>query len=425
MISQPARIVVIDNEPKHLSALTRALANMGSACLPFLYEAEHPSQSHLASARVIFCDLHLLSDAMTSDNKQQYANIASMLLESLKEEHGPYLLIVWSRYPKEVEDLHAYLEELSPGQQPVLCLCLDKGKFIDIDSGEPLVGTDLPAEISKMFEENPGLSALLQWEQNVSKAASVSTSTLWKLCQAHGDHQDRALRNTLGRLAKGALGDEFARDRPGRGVTEALGPLLADQLEKESLDEDYWKAAVEFDQPGMSASAVELYTYLHIETETNCLATERGVVSSLPSQWISAGKFIAKFGHNKTDILKTFGFQGDKLHKAIKNSSWYLVQINAACDEAQGNPGLLPFCLAAAVPTEITNNTPKGSVWRSKNFMIKARSCRLLCHGSFILGMKHVEARKLQPQFRIRSQLLDLMVQDVRTNSARLGVLEP
>ncbi len=424
MIIQPARIVVIDNDESHLKSLTDTLSGLGSACLPFHYKEDHPAPILLAGVRFIFSDLHLISDAVTSDRKQQYANIASMLLAGISNVHGPYVLIIWSEFPDEFEDLLAYFDALEPGQKPIKCCILNKNDFISTTSSPGEKAGDLSSAVADLLKDVPALSALMKWEQKVATAASKTTSTLWELCSGEDvDNRDVSLRNTFGKMAIGASGKVTAQEYPGRGVVEALSPLLSDQIEKSDIDEEFWKDAVNFDRPDRSASKSEIYTFLHIEEDTKCTSTDRGIMCLLPENWNNARAFRKKFGWSKTEVLRSFGFSGERLNRAVKNVEWYLVQMNAACDQAQNNPGLLPYCLSACVPTKIRNNTPKGGVWVSGEFELDQKTRKLFCHGRFVLGLTLEDAVRLLPKFRLRGQLLDLMIQDVRCNSARLGVI--
>ena len=132
MILQAARVVVIDDNEQHLAALSRAIGKLGSACLSFHYQDEHPTKHQLAGARLIFCDLHLGGDTLTSDKTIFYANIASLLADGISADHGPYLLIVWSQYGEELEKTaRIYERTLEPGQRPFEIVPLDKNTFID------------------------------------------------------------------------------------------------------------------------------------------------------------------------------------------------------------------------------------------------------------------------------------------------------
>ena len=436
MIFQPARIVVIDDNELHLRALDKAVSHLGSACLSFLYVDDHPQAAQLVGARLIFCDLHLGGDTLTTDKKTYYANIVSMLAENISTDHGPYLLIIWSQYSNDVDGLKPYLEELPPSQRPFALACLDKNEFIDIENGEPRKDADLPTAIDEIVNSRPGLAAMLAWEQMVAQGASRTTTTLWNLCSGSTeDEQDQILRNTLAKLAIGGAGPVAARERPGHSVREALAPLLIDQLGTSVVDPKLWSRAVVFDGMETSAPSSQLYTALHFEMPAQFSPSTRGVVSSLPDACRNASSFERRFGFTPTEVLGTCGYQGENLEHAVSEATWYLVQINAACDDGRDTPGYLPYCLAAAVPTtrlengnEVAlklNGKKKMSVEQSRQMVINGRTVWLFLFGGFISGLRRNEAEALTPVFRMRNVLLDKLILEIRHNSARLGVVEP
>ena len=436
MILQPARIVVIDDNEFHLRALDKAICQLGSACLSFLYVDDHPQAVQLVGARLIFCDLHLGGDTLTTDKKAYHANIVSMLAERISDEHGPYLLIVWSQYSDDVDGLEAYLAELPHSQRPFAVTCLDKNAFIDTESGDARKDADLPAAIDEIINSNPGLAAMLSWEQMVAQGAYRTTTTLWNLCFGlTEDGQDQVLRRTLARLAISGAGLGAAPKRPGHSIREALVPLLMDQLGTAVVDSELWARAVIFDSMETSAPASQLYTALHFEIPAQFSPATRGVTCSLPDSLHDPSAFEKRFGFSPTAVIGTCGYQGKNLEHAVTEASWYLVQINAACDDGRDTPGYLPYCLAATVPTTRSENgtsvalklngKKKTSVEQSRQVVIAGRTVSLFLFGRFISGLRRNEAEALTPAFRIRSVLLDKFILEIRHNSARLGVVEP
>jgi len=439
MILQPARIVLIDDKQSHLKAIADALGLLGSASLSFLYKDEHPAPEILAGVRLIFCDLHLGSDAKTTDTKTYCSNIASMLASSLAEDHGPYLLIIWSQFPNEVDSLKGYLDELEPGQRPFSFVCLDKNAFINVGDGTVLEGADLPGEIRGIVSKQPGLAAMLNWEQTASVSAAKVTNSLWKLAvDKSKTDPDKALCGTLGKLAVSAAGEKLGEEAPGRSVLEALVPLLADQIEAHPVNEAVWKTAVDLEEKANGAPSEALYTALHIEQPTSYKSDSRGVVSYL-EPLVASECFKDFFGYDQGTLLMQCGFQEKDDEESKKNGrnimkvkdgllgteEWFLVQINAACDEAQDHPGLIPFCLAALVPNKKTNKNGKQSVQATEPFLFRGRKTSLYLMGRFVIGLTKNQSVKLEPQFRLRSSLLDKLIFGLRTNAARLGVTEP
>ena len=436
MIFQPADIVVIDDSESHLIALSNAIAQLGSACLSFLYTDTHPQAHQLSGARLIFCDLHLGSDTLTTDKKAFYANIASMLAEQISDDHGPYLLIIWSQFPDDVNELKPYLRELRVGQRPFDVVCLDKNLFIDTNTGQPRTDADLPGAIDAIVRSKLGLAAMLSWERLVTMGARRTTVTLWDLCSKLEDvPQDKALQYTLGRLALGAAGKKKAKENPGHSILDALTPLLVDKIALAETDSQIFSDAVQFDQNGPCASSSQLYTALHFEFPSQFPPSSRGVVSALPDTWKEPVDFKKKFGFCPNKVISTCGYKDDSLVHAVANSSWYLVQMNAACDEAQDTPGYLPYCLAASVScgrlengesVEIKiNGKRKLGVEQTREFLIEGVEKRLFLFGRFIVGLTKGETADLDKRFRIRGSLLDKLILEIRFNSARLGVVEP
>ena len=104
-----------------------------------------------------------------------------------------------------------------------------------------------------------------------------------------------------------------------------------------------------------------------------------------------------RFGSSPTDVLRMCGYGGESLDCAVAAASWYLVQINAACDDGSQDPGYLPYCLAATVPTKRlkdgesvrlkANQTRKGSVEKTRKVELQegeermAFPVRNLCDG--------------------------------------------
>ena len=436
MILQPARVVVIDNKKQHLDALASAIANLGSACLSFLYKDEFPGADLLAGARLIFCDLNLVSDELKSDKKALYANIASMLQQGISAQHGPYLLIIWSKYGDDLETLTPYLENLESGQRPLAVVPLDKNDFIDGSTEEIREDGSLVKAVEQAIESRPGLAAMLDWEELVASAAAQTTSTLWDLCRdVKRNDPDGVLRNTLGRLAKGAAGAKAA-DHPGHSVRESLMPLLADGIATAAMDEDRWSKSVRLSSGGPVASSPVVYTWLHLEIPPALPASSRGVASALPKAWSSPERFKTKFGFSQEDVLKTCGYRGPSLECAVTGASWYLMQINAACDDGNDDPGYLPYCLAASVPTDRdeqgtpvplkANEKIKGSVEKTRQVALcEGKSVWLYLFGGFVIGLREWETADFKPVFRIRPSLLDKLILDIRFNAARLGIVEP
>lgn len=437
MIIQPARIVIIDDNEEHLNTLSSALTSLGSASLAFRYEDAHPTKEHMHGARVIFCDLHLSSGAMTTDTAEQCANIASMLAQSLDEDHGPYLLVIWSEHSDKIEPLTEYLNDLAPGQRPLIVQTLDKKTFLDLEADKELDNSGLDDAVAGILKAFPALSVMLRWEQLVALAAAKTTSRLWTLANATApDNTDAVLKEILGMLVRGASGKQEDETHVGANLVEALEPLLSDRVTSANTEpDDAWASGVELNFKKSKVRAASLYGSVHIESPTKFPPIKRGVVSNI-EDYIDPKKFEDEIGFSANDLMVEFGIAPENTQKVHDRARWCLLHVNAACDEAQANPGLLPFCLGLLLPKELWNNgvskRMKDSVKHTREFDYQDRDKSdeikehiLLLHGRFIFGLTKTQAENLTAMFRIRTNLLDKLIFQLRTHAARPGVIEP
>ncbi|MFZ1741260.1 MAG: hypothetical protein WAT93_00305 [Pontixanthobacter sp.] len=423
MIGQSPRIVLIDDKLHHLSGLAQALGKLDSACLPFHFQDAGPTERQLRNARVIFCDLHLLSDALTADTKQQLAVIAGMLSDGLKANHGPYVLIIWTEFPDKVDGLQEYLQALEPGQRPIEYICLDKNNFIDPKNGDLIAEGSLIAEIQNSLGKWSGVTALLWWESAVADAAADLATDLWEPSGDDDSARPEGLRQTFGKLAVGSAGDETARKHPGMAVNEALVPMLSDRIERTKFPQEIWDSAVEFDNQNQAVPTARLNTLVHLDFIHGLSPLQRGSASPLLATWSKEQWFIDKFGYSQEEVLKAFGFQGDRLVDAKNAACWLLIQIRAACDEAQGKAGLLPFVLAAQISTE-PKKSRSPSAWASRDFQFGDKVVRIYAHSNFVLGLSASEASGFKPTFRLRSSLLESLVVAVHSHASRPGTID-
>lgn len=423
MIGQPPRIVLIDDKIHHLHGLAKALGKLDSACLPFHFEDQGPSKKQLRNARVIFCDLHLLSDALTADSKQQLAVIAGMLSEGLETNHGPYVLVIWTEYPDKVEGIQEYLKALLPGQRPIEYVCFNKNDFIDPKNGNLIAEGDLISKIQESLGKWSGVTALLWWETAVANAAADLAASLWEPFDDDESVRPEGLRQTFGKLAIGSAGGDHARSYPGMAVNEALVPMLSDRIERTKFPSEVWDTAVEFDEQDQAVPTARLNALVHLDFIHGLSPLQRGSASPLLAAWNTEQWFRDKFGYSQDDVLMAFGFKGARLGDAKSDASWHLIQIRAACDEAQGKAGLLPFVLAAKISIK-ANDSVRPSAWVSRDFLFGESVARICANSNFILGLNASEVSGFRPNFRLRTSLLESLIVAVHSHASRPGTID-
>lgn len=123
-MSMTTRIIVIDDEKHHLESLTKELDRLETLYLPIHFTGEQVDIPACPNVRLIFADLHLVG-GIVSDYKRDFTVIGS-LIEDVIRPSGPYLMLLWTRYPDQASTLRAFLERLQGVAKPVDILPLPK-----------------------------------------------------------------------------------------------------------------------------------------------------------------------------------------------------------------------------------------------------------------------------------------------------------
>ena len=145
MMSSSVRVIVIDDDPKHLDSLIEGLGGYDTDLLRIHFAGEMPDIPACPHVRVIISGLRLLGGAI-SDPAEDFAVIGS-LLEDVIKPVDPYLMLLWTRYPDHASALGTFLDRLRNVAKPVAVVPLPKAEHLD-DSGAVGNRTALADEIN-------------------------------------------------------------------------------------------------------------------------------------------------------------------------------------------------------------------------------------------------------------------------------------
>lgn len=417
------RVIAIDDELKHLEDLAKGLNRYGTTCLPIHFNGELADIPQCPNARVIFTDLHL-THGSPGDYTRDFSAIGGLIEETIKPT-GPYLIVLWTKYPEQAKKLRRHLEErLVDVPKPFDVQPLDKKDHIN--------GTNNPEgvkDIRKLVEAvkgivvgQPQVAVLLDWEERVLGATADSVSSIMELAASAPTELSQLLAN----LAVAAVGKEHVAEDRFRAVNEALLPILADRIasmRSAKNNEKLWEAA--FDEADIDrgpSEAAKLNRMLHIAPWTNSNPWfERGTVIPLLDRF-SGNKFEKKFGiEQKEAAEQQFGCKGfseksDRFH-------WVLVQSQAACDYAQMRKGPIPFHLGLCLPASSTRSGGlPAALWRSPRFEFNSEIF-LHVNAGFQISLSPTTRLKEEPLFRLREQLLNDMIYRLHSHGARPGFI--
>ena len=425
MMLPAPRVVVIDDDPKHLKGLTQGLNRYGTACLPIHFTGETAAIPPCPHVRVIFADLHLIVGP-PRDYNTDFSTIGGLLENTIKPS-GPYFIVLWTRYPEQADGLHASLKKrLRDVPKPFAVHALDKNDHLDPD-GSVKNPESLVKAIRQVVAEQPQIGAMLNWEERVLGAAADAVSSIMEL--AESKTKDRNPGEEVGRLltnlAVAAVGEEHAGEDRFRAVNEGLLPILGDRIasmRSREADNTLWQDAL--GEVGMSQNqAAKLNRLLHIAPSApDGDGTERGAVIALLEEF-SGEAFAETFDLTPEEAAEK-QFWRKQSQEDAASFKWVLVQTQAACDYAQNRPGPLPFHLGLCLPaSEARSGTPPAALWRSPYFKHDGQPHFLHVNARFQVSLPSGKARQTPPLFRLREQLLNDLIYQLHGYGARPGII--
>ena len=142
MMSLAPPIIAIDDERDHLDGLTEVLKHFETPYLPFHFTGERAQIQECPRVRLIFVDLHLLGGP-PGDHTKDFSVIGGLIEKQIRPS-GPYLILLWTKYPDEAPALRAFLNRLEGVTKPIDVLPLAKTEYLDeegrVTDMEALVG---------------------------------------------------------------------------------------------------------------------------------------------------------------------------------------------------------------------------------------------------------------------------------------------
>jgi len=423
------RIILIDDNPNHLRGLSDGLNRYGVASLQVHFTGDVTGINPCPHVRVLFADLHLNEGGAAQDHVRHFTVIGGLLQETFVPT-GPYALILWTRFPDQAEGLRAFLEERLQGvAKPFCVVSLDKNVHLDADGNVRDPGALVQA-ISQIVQGEPQIAALLNWEERVLGAAAQTVAAIIELAGTGTPAAGRgqAIGRLLFRLGVEAVGEGNVASDRFRAVNEALFPILADRISalKADADADVWEQALAGQTADAGVTIEEASTlnrFLHIADSRNVTGLDRGAVVALPGRFTGAG-FQQSFGlAEATAAAEQFGCSNFAAGDA--QFRWLLVQVQAACDFAQDQPGPIPYVLALEMPVASVSKKPApGAVIKSPAFTGATGQPKLLhINARFQTSVPEGEAGGVTVEYRLREPLLSDIAYRIHTYGARPGII--
>ena len=421
------RIIAIDDEPQHLQGLADGLNRYGIACLQVHFTGDDSQLKPCPHVRVIFADLHLSEGGAGHDQARHFTLIGG-LIEQRIAPTGPYIIVLWTRFADQAAGLKKFLDERLQGvPKPFAVVSLDKNVHLGPD-GNVVDPQKLVAAIDAIVRQEPHIAALLNWEERILGAAADTVSALLEIGLTTTDKENASqrLRRLVYHLAAAGVGEKHVFADRFHAVNEALLPILADRvaaLKSRAGQDDIWAEAVLETDAALPLTAIEaasLNQLSHIADGAGATGAACGAVISLPPS-MSGERFASSFGMSPADAASgQFGcsdfVEGDARFR------WTLVQVQAACDYAQRQPGPLPFVLALEMPdASARKSSLPAAIWTSPPIAFDGNARVLRANSRFQATMADAAASGIAVLYRMREELLNTLIYQIHGYGARPG----
>lgn len=427
MIYPTPRIIAIDDEQQDLDGLVSGLNQMGLACLSFHFTGDREGIRSCPHVRVIFADLHLNEGGAGSDDAQHFSLIGSLIQDTIKPS-GPYILILWTKYSDKAEDLCRFLDErLETAPGPLAVKAIDK--MLHLQPNRNTQSTEkLVTDITSLFDKEPQVAALLNWEERVLDATADTVSSIFDLAEEQNRGDD--VGRLLARLAVEAVGKHHVETDRFHAVNEALLPILTDRIatmRSKDDSESIWKNAFNSSDTESAHSlekAAKLNRLIHIASPTDAKdGIRRGAVIALPES-LSGSAFEHQFNIKQGEAVSK-QFFCKNFSEEDEQVRWVLVQCQAVCDYAQNQPGPLPYYLGLELPQASVSKSgkPPAALWTSPPFESEGATRLLHVSARFQVSLPAADVKEAEPFYRLREQLLNDLIYQIHGYGARPGIL--
>lgn len=438
LLSPAPRVILIDNDPRDLATLADALSQCNVSYRSVLYpddiETIHPNPH----VRILFFDFNLGEGNLGADIDRHYDVIAVLIREHIKPA-GPYFIVLWTIHDERADGLRVYLNEnLSECAKPFAVLPLKKTNHLLAPADDESGRKDLIVEIEAKIADTPEIAALLAWETKVMEATGETVSDVAGLAQRADKHGQvsEGLSRLLLTLAEEAVGKDNVEQGRFRAVNRALVPVLADRMStlgtgaEQQGDTQFrtlWRRALCRGSGGeLPREVVALLNGVSLMAAgKEEHPSRRGVVIQLRDIF-DLEKFEGRFDMEQSLAAeKQFGCPHFRELEEVQRR-WVLIQVQAACDEAQRRPGPVPFCLGLEFPA---GRKRKGKMpaacWESPIFRLAGDAADKNLHVNVRFGV-FLPPEKLgtvEPTYRLREPLLGSLSHHIHSYGARPGII--
>ena len=433
MLKPENKIIIVDDNPEHLVALSKPFYENGIGCKCLVYDVNYSTP--LKNVRVAFFDIRINPTGGGSAG-QRLNDIATAIKQYVHVDNGPFALIFWTSNKGEIDSIKKYIHERhSDCPKPFLVDFIDKDVFLTNSGG-----------LTKKLEDILGddtLKILFDFERVSSESASKTIDQLYEIIprnDAWGETQNfkENFEKVFSRIAIQNLGYEYAKHNPDKGVVLSLLPVLNHHIES-SHNTDRWKKYLTTLSSSTSSKGVnypesfsesKLNSIFHIE-KTNGSKEVRGTVIELNK---ADTDLLTSFNISSIDewfnILIPFNTDKKAIKKTTRNNSKLIaVEISAACDFTNNKNRLNKYILGFITPVinfkeDIYDEIRPESSYNvgGTNFNYDNVDLQIWLNLNFVFGTKPNDPRLGNALFVLKKEIMDMIGNKYANHVSRIGI---
>jgi hypothetical protein len=394
------KILIVDNEADEIMELATAFSLARLPCLPLLYSGGFPTIEKLESSeqvRIIFCDINLTEITLSSqagDDHSDATRVSPFIKDALDNVSGdgPFYLVFWSKHTDLAENIMKIFKEREQelASKIIDFSVMDKSKF----KNDPV---SLKAEVEGIIESNEFLSSIIAIENSVSVAVHEVINELF----VEGGRDIEHLKSVFSLLANRSAGEINYKTRPYASLMEAITPLITNKFVKyeEEFDQLFKLSLKEYIEGKKVQLNGNIINRINTVISTDAvyhgenIPLIRGSFYSVTSEELN--KLVRVPINNNQGVLveeldgmvlKNHNFMAlinsqflDRQTWKIKNPEhlvavdeylkFGIIELSAACDQAQDNRPLHRFALSVLINKKLAgvsgfNFNPNNNAWK-------------------------------------------------------------
>lgn len=373
-------VCLIDDEADDYEPMLDALLRQGIGAVHVRgTDLDSTPPEPFRGLRLVLTDLHLGS---SSSQKDHASHTAAVFKRTVSPEHGPVLVVVWSKFADEpvpssefasppgddqpdLADL--FVEELIQAdprfKDVAVFLRMIKPHKADRDM-DRWVG-ELQVEINRLLDQFPGVGFLSEWESLVRCSCMSVADELIGMTglSEEGDQDsdqgfDQSMKEVLKLLAREQGGSGVTHQTAGTHLSAVMSQLLSDQLER-SLTTFMFTTKLNWISES-PPSQIPPSVKARINASLLATGTDTGVPAFFPGTVYcvtDAAAFCAAFGASLDDLYLDFHKKLTATDRAMP-ASWQskitpvLIELSAMCDFHQGKRRKAALVAGIAVPAD-------------------------------------------------------------------------